>query len=104
MLCTRHPAGQTTMGRSTRLPPSPLQVFQYIFRTFLGLRFSDEAFEKEDLDAPHKLCVHHLDISRIFLDGWPDEVPTLFDNTSDGEREIRSILCPRHAWAVLILR
>ena len=67
-------------------PPPPLQVFQYIFRTFLGLRFSDDAFEEEDVDAAHKLFVHHPLICGIFLDGWPDEVPAFFD-TPDGEGE-----------------
>ncbi|KAA8651540.1 uncharacterized protein ATNIH1004_000430 [Aspergillus tanneri] len=73
------------MGRSTRLC-LPLQVFQYIFRTFLGLRFLDDVLEKEDLDVSLRLFVHHPLICRIFLDGWHYEAPTLFD-TPDGEDE-----------------
>ena len=60
-------------------PPPPLQVFQYILRKHLGLRFSEDAFEPEDLDAPHHLFVHHLDMGHLLLDGWPEEVPPLFD-------------------------
>ncbi|KAJ5199518.1 hypothetical protein N7472_004722 [Penicillium cf. griseofulvum] len=73
-------------GEEYPTPPPPLQVFQYVSRTFLGLRFSDDAFEDEDVDAAHKLFMHHPLICGIFLDGWPDLIPTLFD-TLDGEGE-----------------
>jgi hypothetical protein len=56
-------------GNENWTPPPPLQVFQYIFRTFLGLRFSDDAFEEEYIDATHKMFVHYLEMFRIYLDG-----------------------------------
>ncbi|KAJ5159569.1 uncharacterized protein N7482_006573 [Penicillium canariense] len=68
-------------------PPPPLQIFQYILRKYLGLRFSEDAFEREDLDAPHHLFVHHLEMGQLFLDGWPQVVPTLFDLDDGTEYE-----------------
>jgi hypothetical protein len=68
-------------------PPPPLQIFQYILRKYLGLRFSEDAFEPEDLDAPHHLFVHHLEMGHLLLDGWPEVVPTLFDLDDGTEYE-----------------
>ncbi|CBF73866.1 predicted protein [Aspergillus nidulans FGSC A4] len=67
-------------------PPPPLQIFQFISRKFLGLRFSDEAFDVEDIDAAHKLFVHHPTASGIYEDEWPDLIPSIFD-TPDGGGE-----------------
>ncbi|PWY70311.1 hypothetical protein BO94DRAFT_569526 [Aspergillus sclerotioniger CBS 115572] len=68
-----------TYGESYPTPPPPLQIFQYIFRTHMGLRFIDFAFEEDGIDSTHRLFVHHPSISRIFVDGWPEEVPIMFD-------------------------
>ncbi|KAL4819762.1 hypothetical protein BDW67DRAFT_173061 [Aspergillus spinulosporus] len=55
-------------------------------RKFLGLRFSHEAFDAEDVDAAHKLFVHHPVASGIYEDKWPDLIPAIFD-TPDGGGE-----------------
>ncbi|KAL4747075.1 hypothetical protein BDW72DRAFT_209879 [Aspergillus terricola var. indicus] len=65
-------------------PPPPLQIFQFISRKFLGLRFSDEAFDVEDVDAAHKLFVHHPAASGIYEDEWPDLIPSIFDTPYGG--------------------
>ncbi|KAL4896946.1 hypothetical protein BDV59DRAFT_169417 [Aspergillus ambiguus] len=67
-------------------PPPPLQVFQFIGRKFLGLRFSDDAFKEGEADATHILFVHHPAICSIYEDEWPYEVPSMFD-TPDGGGE-----------------
>ncbi|KAJ6010155.1 hypothetical protein N7499_004442 [Penicillium canescens] len=69
------------------IPPPPVQIFQYILRKYLGLRFSEDAFESEDLDAPHHLFVHHLEMGHLLLDGWREVVPTLFDLDDGTEYE-----------------
>ncbi|KAL4773378.1 hypothetical protein BDW60DRAFT_206188 [Aspergillus nidulans var. acristatus] len=65
------------------LPP-PLQIFQFISRNFLGLRFSDEAFDVEDVDGARKLFVHHPTASGIYEDEWPDLIPSIFDIPDGG--------------------
>lgn len=67
------------------LPP-PFQVFQYIARTFLGLRFIDDAFE-EYVGAPHKMFVRFPQICGIFLGEWPNLVPGMFEDDPDGDGE-----------------
>ncbi|KAL3435416.1 hypothetical protein BDV09DRAFT_204077 [Aspergillus tetrazonus] len=67
-------------------PPPLLQIFQFISQEFLGLRFSDEAFDVEDIDAAHKLFVHHPTASGIYEDEWPILIPSIFD-TPDGGGE-----------------
>ncbi|KAL4897681.1 hypothetical protein BDV59DRAFT_208424 [Aspergillus ambiguus] len=69
---------------SFRTPPPPLQIFQFINRKFPGLRFSDEAFDVEDVDAAHTLFVHHPSASGIYEDEWPDLIPSIFDTPNRG--------------------
>lgn len=64
-------------------PPPPLQVFQYVARRFLGLRFLDDAFDGEWVEAAHIQFAHYPQISDIFLDEPPDD-GSMFD-TLDGE-------------------
>ncbi|KAJ5218404.1 uncharacterized protein N7498_000503 [Penicillium cinerascens] len=68
-------------------PPPPMQIFQDILRKYLGLRFSDDAFEVEDLDAPDHLFVHYQEMGHLFLDRWPELVPSLFDLDDGTEYE-----------------
>ena len=50
---------------------------------FVELRFPEDAFKEEDLDAPYCLFVCHLELGHISLDEWLEEVPTVLDLDED---------------------
>jgi hypothetical protein len=74
-------------------PYPPLQIFQFIARRYLGLRFMKNAFALE-VGATEDWFVSHLNTGNIYLgiwpervpSGWPRELPPMFDIV-DGERE-----------------
>lgn len=68
-------------------PPS-LEIFQCIFREYPRLRFSEDAFEVEDLNAPHYPFAHHLEIGHLFLDRCPEVIPSLFNLYNGAQYEV----------------
>lgn len=70
-------------------PPPPLQVFQFTARKFLGLRFSDDAFQVEE-----ESIVNLPLACGIYVDEWPEpeHVPLVFD-TPDGGGEYDAYYC-----------
>jgi len=75
-------------GKQCPTLPSSLEIFQYIFRKYLRLRFSEDAFEVEDLNAQHYTFAHHLEIGHLFLDRCPEVIPSLFNLYNGAEYEV----------------
>jgi hypothetical protein len=74
-------------------PYPPLQIFQFIARRYLGLRFMKNAFAME-VGSTDDWFVSHQNSGKIYLgiwperdpSGWPRELPPMFDIV-DGEKE-----------------
>ncbi|KAF9894254.1 hypothetical protein FE257_007756 [Aspergillus nanangensis] len=55
-------------------PPPPLQIFQFIWRRYLGLRFTHDAFDPYYNEATHKVLVFDPDSYALYLNSfelWP---------------------------------
>jgi hypothetical protein len=92
--CMYGSSGQlNTYGNDLRAPFPPLQVFQFIARRYLGLRFMENAFAYE-VGAPYEWFTTHPNTGQIYLgiwperasSGWPGRLEPMFDIV-DGERE-----------------
>ncbi|KAF9891693.1 hypothetical protein FE257_003705 [Aspergillus nanangensis] len=85
-----------TYADDLRAPFPPLQIFQFIARRYLGLRFMDNAFGY-DAGAPSDCFVSHPNTGQIYLGIWPERArsgwlggpggPEPMFDVIDGERE-----------------
>ncbi|KAG2414762.1 hypothetical protein HFD88_005950 [Aspergillus terreus] len=92
--CMYESSGQpNTYENNLRAPFPPLQIFQFIARRYLGLRFMKNAFEIE-VGAPDDWFISHPNTGQIYLgiwpergrSGWPGRLEPMFD-VVDSERE-----------------
>ncbi|KAL5355150.1 hypothetical protein BJX96DRAFT_170395 [Aspergillus floccosus] len=85
-------------GQDMPTPRPPLQIFQFIFRKYLGLRFSDVAFSQEfSTTIPYRLFLCGEDSGQIYFEGkaafWPDGAMDILD-IPDGNGDYEPYFLP----------
>lgn len=91
-------SGQPSHYRLALPTPRPvLQIFQFIFRKYLGLQFSDVAFLDQWTTPPYRLFLHDEDSGSIYFEGkgvyWPDGALDILD-IPDGNGDYEPYFLP----------